>query len=147
MSCRDEYSNRGRLKVVLPPSMSNFFLEPEFVPSSMNDSRRFQRLRIRCRASMIIESSPPGANRSEFKSDVLIQDISRTGIGFLWHEMMHFGEVVFLRFQGRQVRAEVVRCKEIGPRCFECGACMLYFKNLEDADFNIADRNLIRLSK
>ncbi len=132
-------SKSGRLKVILPPSMSNYFLGAEFIPSSSNDSRRFQRLRIRCRAAIRIESSPKGVERSERDSEVLIQDISQSGIGFLWHEAMHAGEIVFLRFQGRQVRAEIVRCKEIGPRCFECGASMLFFKNLEESDFTFQD--------
>ncbi len=136
MSDVEVRSSSSRLKVVLPPYLSGFFRPAEYLPTAPNDARRFQRLIVRCRASMVIESSPPEFDRGDYRTEVLIQDISQSGIAFLWHERMHVGEIVFLRFQGRQVRAQIVRCKELGPRCFDCGAVMLFFKNLEDTDFN-----------
>jgi PilZ domain len=136
MSNVDVRSTTSRLKVVLPSHMSSFFRPAEYLPSAPNEARQYQRLIVRCRAAMVIESSPAEFDRGEYRTEVLIQDISQSGIAFLWHERMHAGEIVFLRFQGRQIRAEIVRCKELGPRCFDCGAVLLFFKNLEDTDFN-----------
>ncbi|MDZ4849222.1 MAG: PilZ domain-containing protein [Pirellulaceae bacterium] len=120
------------LKVVLPPLLRSFFEESGYCDTTYFEGRRASRLRIRCQASMCIESGPPSIKRIEKNSLVLIKDISRRGISVLAHEQIWPEESLYIRFQGRQIRAKVVRCRRLGESCWECGAEIFFFKNLEE---------------
>ncbi len=120
-------------KVVLPSSLSNFYAESGFCDDGEFETRRASRLRIRREARMSIEESPDNFQRLEREWTVLVKDISRVGISFLSHELVWPAEKVFIRFRGRQIRAKVVRCRQLGSQCWECGAEMFYFKNLDDS--------------
>lgn len=120
-------------KVMLPSSLGNFFDESGFCDEGEFETRRASRLRIRREAKMLIEESPANLHRLEREWTVLVKDISRVGVSFLAHEMLWPAEKVFIRFRGRQIRATVVRCRQLGTQCWECGADMFYFKNLDDS--------------
>ncbi len=119
-------------KVVLPDSLNAFYRESGYCNDESFEVRRASRLRIRREASMRIEESPANLHRIEREWGILVKDISRVGICILSHEVLWPDEKIFIRFRGRQVRAKVVRCRQLGPQCWECGAEMFYFKNLED---------------
>jgi len=131
---------KTRSKVVLPSSLGNFFAESGFCDEDSFEVRRASRLRIRREASMRIEESPNNLQRIERDWTVLVKDISRVGVSFLSHELLWPDEKIFIRFRGRQIRAKIVRCRQLGPQCWECGADMFYFKNLEE-DQDISPRN------
>ena len=122
----------ANLKVVIPPSLKTFFSESGYCDTTYFEGRRASRLKIRCEAAMCIESSPPSIERVERNSIVLIKDISRRGISILSHEQIWPEENLYIRFQARQVRAKVVRCRRLGDACWECGAEITFFKNLEE---------------
>jgi hypothetical protein len=121
-------------KVVLPRSISNFYEEFGYCEEGEFEARRASRLRIRREAAMLIEESPRNLQRLEKEWTVIVKDISRVGISFLSHELLWPAEKVFIRFRGRQIRAKIVRCRQLGPLCWECGADMFFFKNLDETD-------------
>lgn len=119
-------------KVVLPDSLDHFYNESGYCDDNSFEARRASRLRIRREAAMRIEESPANLQRIDRDWVILVKDISRVGISFLSHEVLWPDEKIFIRFRGRQVRAKMVRCRQLGPQCWECGADMFYFKNLEE---------------
>ncbi len=123
---------KAQAKVILPSSLDNFFDETGYCDDESFEARRASRLRIRREASMRIEESPPSLQRIDRDWIVIVKDISRVGISFLSHDLLWPSEKIFIRFRGRQIRAKIVRCRQLGPQCWECGADMFYFKNLEE---------------
>jgi len=122
----------SNLKVVLPSSLASFYEESGYCDPSFFEQRRATRLNIRCEAAMCIESSPANVLRTERNSTVLVKDISKRGINVLTHEQLWPEEILYIRFQCRQIRVRVVRCRCLGESCWEVGAKIFFFKNLED---------------
>ncbi len=119
-------------KIVLPSSLAAFFTEAGYCESTFFESRKNSRLRIRCKATMAIAESPPSIVRSERQSLVYVKDISTRGIGIVSHLQLFPQEKLLIYFQHREVRATVVRCRRLGELCWECGAQITSFKNLEE---------------
>lgn len=122
----------SNLKVVLPPLLAAFYSETGYCDPADLERRQTTRLNIRCEAALNIQSTPVGGQRSERNSIVLIKDISKRGINILAHEPIELDGILYIRFQCRQIHAKVVRCRRLGEACWEVGAKMLSFKNLED---------------
>jgi len=124
-------------KTILPASLAAFFAEPGYCESTFFESRKNSRLRIRCKAAISIEASPPSIPRSERQFIVYVKDISKRGIGIVSHIQIFPAEELLICFQHREVRATAVRCRRIGDFCWECGAQITSFKNLEeDNEYN-----------
>lgn len=121
-------------KIVLPLSLASFFTEPGYCESTYFESRKNARLRIRCKAAMSIEKSPPSIVRAERQLIVYVKDISQRGIGVVSHVQIFPEEHLLICFQRREVHAKVVRCRRLGDLCWECGATIKLFKNLEEED-------------
>ncbi len=119
-------------KIVLPPSLAAFFAEPSYGESTFFESRKNSRLRIRCKAAMSIEKSPPCLVRSERQLIVYVKDISKRGIGIISHLQLFPQEKLLICFQHREVYAMTVWCRRIGELCWECGALITSFRNLEE---------------
>jgi hypothetical protein len=81
---------------------------------------------------MSIESSPSTPVNSEPDSIIFIKDISRTGICIISHFELLPEAQLFIRFQKREVRAVVSRSRWLGEFCWECGAEITQFTNLEE---------------
>jgi PilZ domain len=119
-------------KIVLPASMDSFFSESGYCESTFYESRKNSRLRIRCKATMTFEQSLPCVPRLERETIVYVKDISRRGIGIMAHTQLFPEEKVLICFQQREVLAKIVRCQRKGELCWECGALIIAFKNLEE---------------
>jgi hypothetical protein len=122
----------NQCKIVLPPSLENFFQEAGYCESTYYEGRKNSRLRIRCKATLVIEASPPSIERPEQTAIVFVKDISKRGIAILCHQQLWPEEKLLICFQQRQVRASAVRCRRLDECCWECGAEITEFKNLED---------------
>lgn len=119
-------------KVILPKSLDNFFEESGYCDKDSFEVRRHSRLRIRREALMRIEESPSTIHRIEKSWGVLVKDISQSGISILSHELLWPGEKIFVQFRDRRIRAKIIRCRQLGPLCWECGADMFFFKHLKE---------------
>ncbi len=121
----------SKMKVVLPSSLENFFQESGYCNPTFFEDRSSARIKLRCEATMIIEQGLASISRVESNYVVLIKDISRRGVSILSHEQIWPEELIYVHFQNRELRAKVVRCRRLGPSCYECGAQIFYFKKID----------------
>lgn len=112
----------GGLQVKLPPEMSNFFNETGYVTMVINEQRANARLRVRCQSVIESTYTPPFLNRTEKRAQVLVKDLSRSGIAILHHQQMYPAERFSMELHHRKLHATVVRCRKRGDSCFEIGA-------------------------
>ncbi|QDV24891.1 hypothetical protein [Aureliella helgolandensis] len=114
------------LLVQLPKELEKFFQESGYLSTTAEEERRNARLRVRQVGTMTMELT----KRSEvlYSSDdfsaissVLIKDLSRSGVGFLYHREVFPGESVQIQLKGRRLKAKTVRCRRLGPKCYEVG--------------------------
>ena len=119
-------------KIVLPASLAAFFSEPGYCDSTFFEDRKLLRLRIRCKAVMAIEYSPPSIPRKVPQAIVFVKDISKQGIGIISHQQIWPEEKLLICFHGRRVRATTSRCRRIAEFCWEVGGEITYFKNFEE---------------
>lgn len=110
------------LRVQLPPEMNNFFHENGYVSTIVREQRSSARLRIRREAEIETTYTPPFLVRSEKRARVLVKDLSRTGVGILFHQQMYPTERFWIEMGHRRLHVTVVRCRKLGDSCFEIGA-------------------------
>ncbi len=53
---------------------------------------------------------------------MLVKDISKTGIAFLYHRQIFPYERFEIFLHGRAIDATAMRCRRICPKCYETGA-------------------------
>lgn len=113
------------LKVQLPAEMQQFFTESGYLPTTAAEYRGNARLRVRSKAVLNVTSVPPTLRAiqiPEFVSgEILIKDLSRSGIGFLYHRELYPTQGIKVHFQGRVIEAAIVRCRRVDAFCFEIG--------------------------
>lgn len=117
------------LGVVLPEQLSDFFDERGYHPSTAAEYRGNARLRVRSKAVMEFEEVPQSL-RAIFadmprRATVLVKDLSRSGIGILFHYQIFPTQRLGIEFQGRYLDVSVVRCRKISSKCYEIGATVL----------------------
>lgn len=86
------------------------------------DKRRFPRFTCKVEAAMQYHSGLPAMRRSSRWARILVQNVSRCGMGF-WHgeAMFPLEQSLIVMPNGIQRLFEVKRCRRVGPRCFEIG--------------------------
>lgn len=127
----DRVDGEGLL-VALPPEMSNFFQEGGYIGTTFDEHRCNARLRVRTEANLRMLYSVPFAKRTSTRGRVLVKDMSRKGIGILFHTQLWPTEKFSLELHGRLVIAVVVRCRKIGPNCYETGAIIENVQAIND---------------
>lgn len=101
-------------KVALSDSLAQeFFSDDGSNWLSFGSRRSYQRSLMRGKALLVRGESTIGA---------YTKDISRKGIGFLAPIALQPNERVKLLLATAELTVEVVRCHQIEPACFECGA-------------------------
>ncbi len=129
----------SELKVILPDHLKSFFGEQGYSPTTAEEQRSRARLRVRCATEIRFIHNPPaldtdGPLRSSQVERALVKDLSRGGIGILYHEQIFPNEKFEIDLQGRVITAVAVRCKKISPSCFETGAKILATKSDSTSD-------------
>ena len=110
------------LKIKLPPELKNFFAETGYTDSTLFESRKNGRLRIRAAGELVLSKNLPALPRNETEFLVLIKDVSQRGICLLAHKQLFPEEAFVLNFNSRMIEARIVRCRRLNEQCFECGA-------------------------
>lgn len=128
-----------QLLVQLPDDLKQFYSETGYVHTTANEVRSNARLRVRRQGLLTIVRTPPGlAENNSLHSSAsgltLIKDLSRVGVGLLYHEQLYPEEQIELQFQGREMGIHIVRCRRIGSRCYEIGGKVDYTLNLAADD-------------
>jgi hypothetical protein len=127
------------LKVILPKHLEKFFEERGYHPTTANENRHNSRVRVRSLANIEFVPPPVGmpsvvSLSKEKRGTVLIKDLSRTGIGLLYHRQILPGECFDVYFLNRIISAIAVRCRREARMCFETGANVTSVVTLVDAD-------------
>lgn len=117
----------AELLVQLPEELRAFYRESGYHPTTVSEHRSNARLRVRREAEIRFIFTPPALlawadlpNRDTGR--VLIKDLSKTGIGILYHQQIYPEERIQVAFQGRLIHAVAVRCRHLADACFETGA-------------------------
>jgi len=109
--------------VRLPPNWSDFFEKTGPVPGALAERRRFPRINLRTKAVLQYRQTFPSLPRPALLYAVYTKDISRSGVDFLHGEQVYpLEQMVLILPDGKPRLIQVVRCRRIGPNCFEIGA-------------------------
>jgi hypothetical protein len=135
------YEQFAPLKVVLPEELQRFYAERGYLASMPQEERTNARLNVRSQgyirflpsvAILICETTVSDTRHGT----ILIKDISKTGIAILYHRQIFPGERFEIFLHSRVLSATSVRCRRIGPKCYETGAiidCIAAVENDESA--------------
>lgn len=126
------------LEVILPDNLKAFFYESGYLPTTAEEARTNARLRVRSIGDILLKHTPSKLRgdlkeRDKRAGKVLIKDLSRNGIGVLYHQQVYPAEQFQLRFQGRLINATVVRCRRLGEKCYEIGGRIISLETLDAA--------------
>lgn len=125
------------LKVVLPEELQRFYAERGYLAAMPHEDRSHARLNVRSQGFIRFSSSEPILNCEIISSDtcqgtILVKDISKTGIAILYHRQIFPCERLEIFLHGRAIEATAVRCRRIGPQCYETGATIDSIASTED---------------
>lgn len=125
------------LEVVLPEELKAFFYETGYQPTTAEEARGNARLRVRSLGDILMIHTPSMLRcglqeRTKRAGKVLIKDLSRSGIGILYHQQIYPEEQFQIRFNGRLINAIAVRCRRLGPKCYETGGRIVSLETLAE---------------
>lgn len=125
----------GKHRVVLPGEMQRSFFDVKgYLPTTANEARRQARLSVRREAKIEFQELPSGAVTDlDSEHYALVKDFSRGGISILYHQQLYPEDRFVVYFQTGAVTASAVRCRKLGPSCYEIGA-QIVCTELNDAD-------------
>ncbi|MBA2115954.1 hypothetical protein [Bremerella alba] len=93
------------------------------IETTATDQRRHVRFRQLKRCILRCEPTFPTIERPQQLSLALVTNISRKGVGLLYHSQLYPKESFVLRIEGAGLlRLTVARCRKLGPQCYEIGA-------------------------
>jgi hypothetical protein len=126
------------LRVILPEELQRFYTERGYLATLPQEERTNARLNVRSQGHIRFFPIMPSLNCDIIASDtgqgtMLVKDISRTGIAILYHRQIFPSERFEIFLHGRVIDATAVRCRRIGPKCYETGA-IINSIDREDAD-------------
>jgi hypothetical protein len=87
------------------------------------DVRKFPRRHLVSQAIVEYCDGLPAHPRQPQRHQVIVADLSRSGLRFLHCEQFFPGELAIIQIAaGKQMRVEVARCRKIADSCYEIGA-------------------------
>jgi hypothetical protein len=115
------------LKVILPEELQRFYAERGYLGTMPQEERTSARLNVRSKGFIRFFPTLPNLVCDIIASDgshgtMLVKDISRNGIAILYHRQIFPCERFQIFLHGRVIDAAAVRCRRIGPKCYETGA-------------------------
>lgn len=123
-------------QIVLPPEVSRSLSDRGFAPSCPEEERRVARLRVGVEATMQFLSTLPTYPRTDRVQSIIIKDISKSGIGILYHQQCYPGEEALIHFQGRTLRCVAVRCRRLGPNCYNVGFSLQAIQRQDEENYS-----------
>lgn len=125
--------------IKLPEELRAFYQESGYLPTTALENRTNARLRIRRDGQIKFTYTPPILKeKPEFRNvtqgSILIKDLSRIGIGILYHEQIFPEEKFDIHFQGRIIHVCAVRCRRLCDDCYEVGGRIVSLEAIETQD-------------
>jgi hypothetical protein len=122
----------SELQVILPAELEPFFEESGFAAPTHHERRQYARLKVRQRVKIEFLGVDDGpSERTDPSGWALTKDMSKNGVGILYHEQVFPEESFRIVLAGRRITALVVRCRRIGDSCYEVGAVISKVENLD----------------
>jgi hypothetical protein len=125
------------LLVQIPPELRRRLKSSESSEQDHHEARGHTRVNALIEGYLRILQSPrvlrdlQHKQSSRIEAGMFVKDISRTGVGLYYHEQLFPREIVELEVQHRIMKALVVRCRYIGPKCFDIGCKVLTVHSLD----------------
>lgn len=125
------------LKVILPEELQRFYAERGYLAAMPHEERTCARLNVRSQGFIRFFPTLPSLACKIIDADtrqgtVLVKDISKTGIAILYHRQILPCERFEIFLHGRVIEATAVRCRRIGPQCYETGSVVDSIESLEE---------------
>lgn len=92
-----------------------------------DDIRESPRFRTNGPAILTWESSPAGIHIPRVAQQVIVRDLSKSGVGILTSCQWFPEEIGKLQFAIGDMVVKVMRVRRLGPRCFEVGGRILRY--------------------
>lgn len=114
------------LLVKLPPELAQMSAPTGYSPSTPDEDRFQARLNFRRQAAIEFFHTPLALMEETGErprvGSVLLKDMSKKGVAFLYHEQLYPGERAKVHVQGRVLSVTVKRCRRVAEMCYEAGA-------------------------
>jgi hypothetical protein len=120
------------LDFILPPRVREDLQRKGIGAAMHDDNRESPRFRTNGPAIFTWDSSPAAINNSRVARQVIVRDLSKTGIGILTSCQWFPQEVGKLQFAIGDMVVKVMRARRLGPRCFEIGARIIRYTRYQD---------------
>ncbi len=124
--------------IQLPDRLKDFFAVSGDSGTVYSDDRKQVRIRARTPCIGYFEKSIPAVSRSNKPRPIYTSDFSRGGCGFIAPEQIYPTEHLRLILPKFWIQVEVVRCRKLGPNCFEAGAILLVKNPPDPRAFELA---------
>ena len=85
------------------------------------EQRQSPRIEHRRRGAMQVADPIPAIRRTATPDGILVRDVSRRGMRFLFDQQLFPGEKLRIWLPEAELRGDVMRCRRLGPRCYEVG--------------------------
>jgi hypothetical protein len=122
--------------IELPPSLQRFFDCSGEMPIAPNEERRFQRIRARTEAVGYIDIPVSSIGRDKMPFGAYTCDFSRSGCSFLTSFQLYPNEELRLILSKFWLQLRVVRCRRLGPNCYESGSVLISRNPANDLAFD-----------
>lgn len=117
---------------VLPPRVREGLERKGLGIAIRDESREFPRFRTNGPAIFCWEKSPPAFSEPHPTRQVIVRDLSRTGVCILASTQWFPEEVGKLQFAIGDMTVKVMRIRRLGPRCYEIGARILEYSRYQE---------------
>lgn len=85
------------------------------------ERRQTPRASLHRRGAIQVSQPLPAITRAEALSGILVRDVSRRGLRFLYDEQLFPGEQVKIWLPDTELQGEVIRCRRLASHCYEIG--------------------------
>jgi hypothetical protein len=112
---------------VIPQRVNEELQRKGIAATVRGDSREWPRFRTSGPAILSWLSSPVAVIKPQPTRQVIVRDLSKTGVGFLTSSEWYPEQVGKLEFAVGALTIKVMRSRRVGSRCYEIGARILKF--------------------
>jgi hypothetical protein len=120
------------LDFILPPRVREDLQRKGIGTAMHDDNRDSPRFRTNGPSVLTWDSSPVGITNPKIARQVIVRDLSKTGIAILTSCQWFPEEVGKLQFAIGDMVVKVMRARRLGPRCFEIGARIIRYTRYQE---------------
>jgi hypothetical protein len=137
-SILEQLIQRIQWDIRLPPMLADFFDQRGPAPTMPHDTRIAVRLRARTQGVLFPTAPLSAFPRPKLAMGIYTSDFSKYGFGFIASEQFWPEEEVRVVLQTFWMKVKVVRCRCLGPKCYEMGCDLIRRENPSLAAFSFS---------